>query len=291
LLSIGIIGAIWAGSSGVAGIMKTTNRAYEVRETRPMWKRLGLAVGMTVFGGFAIITAFVLLVGGQVAGLAVADQIGLEGVAASLFTLARWPIVISLLITAVAVLYWAAPNVDLPFRWITPGAIVFTVGWLAASYGFGIYVHNFGSYSVTYGTLGGVVVLLIWFYLTGFILLLGAEINAITAQEVVPEELPQTEEEGATPDTIPPHRRGEAQAKRPLVREPEGSTLTAEQPPRRNGSAARTQPSGKTGVPALADGHGARTTPRLPAGVVAVFGLLLGMLTFWRLARGDAVRA
>jgi membrane protein len=207
LLSLGIIGAVRAAASGVGTVMKSMNRVYEVKETRPMWQRYGLSVGLTLLGGLFVSLAFVLLVVGQVAGMSIAEKIGLEGPAAFLLTLARWPLIIALLMAAMAYLYWAAPNVDLPFKWITPGAVVFTIGWLLVSYLFGLYVANFGAYNATYGTLGGVVVLLIWFYLTAFILVLGGEINAVVAQEAVPEELPQSPEEGATPETVPDHRK------------------------------------------------------------------------------------
>ena len=94
-------------------------------------------------------------------------------------TVTRWIIAIGLLLVATAFVYWAAPNVNLRFRWITPGSILFCAGWLAATAAFAFYVDRFGSYNATYGTLGGVVVLLAWFYLTGYILLLGAELNAV----------------------------------------------------------------------------------------------------------------
>ena len=114
----------------------------------------------------------------------------MEGAAATAFALARWPVAIAVMLVAVAFLYWAAPNAKLPFRWISPGALLATVGWIAMTFGFGIYVSNFGSYNATYGTLGGVVVTLIWFYLSGFVLLLGAELNAVLADEALARESP-----------------------------------------------------------------------------------------------------
>ncbi len=194
LLSIGILGSVWAASAGIGTIMKKMNAAYDVQETRPFWKRTALAIGMTVAGGAVLVAAFVIFVVGQVYGLRIAEELAMGSVAATFFTLARWPAVIVLALSATAILYWAAPNADLPLKWITPGAVLFTAGWLAASYIFGLYVSNFGSYNVTYGTLGGVVLLLLWFYIIAYVLLLGAELNAVLASQA--DEPPTTKPPG-----------------------------------------------------------------------------------------------
>ena len=180
--------------------MMITNRVYGVKETRPIWKRYLLAIGLTVLGGSLLIAAFVLAVLGEVFGRKLAGEIGLEGSAAAVLKLARWPVVILLSMVATAFLYWAAPNLKLPFKWISTGAVLFSVGWVVVSFFFALYVSHLGSYNATYGTLGTVVILLTWFYLTGFILLLGAELNSVLAEETAPEKLPQTEGEGATPE-------------------------------------------------------------------------------------------
>jgi hypothetical protein len=99
-------------------------------------------------------------------------------------TLARWPVTVVALMAATAVAYWAAPNIDLPFKWITPGAVLFTLAWLVTTAVFGFYVSRFASYDATYGTLGGVVVLLLWFYITAFVLLAGAELNAVVDDQI-----------------------------------------------------------------------------------------------------------
>ena len=198
LMSIGFIGALWAASSGIGTIIKGMNRVHEVKETRPLPVRYGLAVGLTLLGGVFILALFILIVVGQVYGLRLAAEIGLEGVAATAITLLRYPVAVVLLMAAVAFLYWITPNIKLPFRWISPGAVVFALGWVTASFLFGLYVANFGSYNATYGALGGVVVLLIWFYLTGFILLLGAEINSVVAQEIAKQEVGTSETPAAT---------------------------------------------------------------------------------------------
>ncbi|HXH21790.1 MAG TPA: YihY/virulence factor BrkB family protein [Dehalococcoidia bacterium] len=258
LLSAGILGAIWAASSGVGSVIKGMNRVYEVKEARPLWKRYAMSVGLTVFGGLAIIAAFVILVGGQVGGLALAGEIGLRGAAAALFTLARWPVVVGLLLLAVAFLYWLAPNADLPFKWITPGAALFTVGWLLVSFLFGLYVANFASYGATYGTLGGVVVLMVWFYLTAFLLLLGAQVNAVLAREAAPSDV----QEGL-PRASREHGRATGETGGRAAPERAESEMVTASGPR--------EPA--------------------PARIVPALGLLVAALTLWKVARGRVTAA
>jgi membrane protein len=206
LLSFGIIGTIFAAAGGVNTLEKGFNRSYRVAETRPFWIKTPMNVALVLLAGIAVVAAFILLVMGQIWGTQLANELGLGTVASTLFTLARWPIVALLILIGVAFLYWAAPNVSLPFRLISPGAVVFLVLWLAATWGFGFYVSNFGEYNATYGALGAVVILLLWFYLTGFVLLLGAEINALVLHRVAPEEIPEDQrdrlQDGAIPGDI-----------------------------------------------------------------------------------------
>ena len=179
LISIGILGALWTASSGIGTLIKGLNRIHAVKEHRPFWKRFAVSIGLTLLAGGSLIVAFLVLIIGHVYGLKIANEIGMEGLAAQLFTLSRWPLVIVAVLTAVAFLYWAAPNAKLPFRWLTPGSALFTSAWLLLNYLFGVYLANFGSYNTTYGALGGVVIVLVWFYLTGFLLVLGAEVNSL----------------------------------------------------------------------------------------------------------------
>ncbi len=187
LLSVGIVGAVWAASSGFGTLMKGFNRSYEVQETRALWERYALRLGFTLLAGVTIILAFLLLFVGELYGFKIADKIGLGSELALFLFVIRWPVVIALILVAMAFLYWAAPNAELPFKLITPGALVFTALWLVGTYLFGLYVANFSSYNATYGALGGIVVLLIWFYWTAFLMLLGAEINANLARWVEPD--------------------------------------------------------------------------------------------------------
>lgn len=206
LLSFGIVGTILAAAGGMNSVVKGFNRAYNVKETRPFWMKMPLTVGLVLLGGFSIVGAFILLIMGTVYGQQLANELGLGTVAGTLFTFARWPIVALMVLIAVAFLYWAAPNVKLPFRLISPGAVFFLIVWLTATWLFGFYVSNFGDYNATYGTLGAVVILMIWFYLTGFVLLLGAEINALLAHVVAPEELEEEERQKFHDHAIPDHK-------------------------------------------------------------------------------------
>lgn len=179
LLSIGFVSALWAASSGVRSLMKAVNRAYDCNEARPFARRYGLSVGLTLLAGTFILVAFSVLVIGQFAIEGLVDRAGFGNAGRWLVSLARWPIALALLMGAMAFVYWAAPNLALPFRWVSPGAVVFAIVWLLATFGLGIYVANFGSYNATYGTLGGVIVLLLWFYITSYLMLVGAELNAL----------------------------------------------------------------------------------------------------------------
>ena len=189
LLSFGLIGALWAASSAFKAVMKAMNRAYDVEETRAFWTKYLVGLGLTLLAGTFVIGAFLLLVAGQFLIGRGAEAVGLAGVWGTVLSIIRWPVAIVLIMVAMAFLYWAAPNIGLPFKWITPGAVVFTLVWVVATLLFGFYVANFGSYNATYGALGGVVVLLLWFYITGFIMLVGAELNAIIDEQVDPEKL------------------------------------------------------------------------------------------------------
>lgn len=185
LLSVGILGTIWAASSGIGTVMKALNQVFDVEEKRPLPKRYGTAVGLTIVAGLFVMASVTLMVVGQAFGTELAEQVGFQGAAATAVVLARFILVILLLLLAVAFVFWAAPAVDLPFRWISPGAVTFVVLWLPFTYLFGLYVSNFGSYNATYGALGGVVVLLVWIYLSSFIFLFSAEVNAVLAQRAI----------------------------------------------------------------------------------------------------------
>ncbi len=179
LLSFGIALALWAASAGVRSLMNALNAAYDAAEDRPAWKRYPLSIGYTIGLAVMLIAAAVLMLLGPRAVEWIAGQAGLSGFVVSLWTWLRWPVAIVLLLLAIAVIYYVAPNVDQPFRLITPGSVLAVAAWVVATLGFSFYVSNFGNYSATYGSLGGVVVLLLYFFISAATLLLGAEVNAV----------------------------------------------------------------------------------------------------------------
>jgi membrane protein len=187
VLSLGLAGALLVATGSMNAVIKGLNRAYGVEETRPFWLRYGVALALTCSAGIAILGAFVLFIGGWSFGRQLAEALGAAASFYRLVEIAYWPLVGGLLTTGVALLYWVGPNIARPFRWVTPGALVFTIGWLAITAIFARFVERFGTYGVTYGTLAGVVVLLLWFYLTAFLLLLGVELNDIVDELVDPE--------------------------------------------------------------------------------------------------------
>lgn len=195
LLSFGIVTAIWAASSGIRALMKALNTAYDVEETRPLWKLYLLSIGYTIGLAILAISAIALMLLGPQAMQWLADQIGLGGAFVTIWTWVRWPVAVLLLTLAAAVAYYVSPNVEQPFALITPGSFLAVLVWILASIGFSIYVSNFANYSATYGSLGGVIVLLFFFFISAAVLLLGAEINAEVHHV---EEGEPTPKEGAT---------------------------------------------------------------------------------------------
>jgi membrane protein len=189
LLSFGAIGAAWGATAAMSTMIKGLNRAYDVEETRPFLKRTALQLGLTTLLVVFLLGSFVILLAGQLFASEIGSAFGLSGFAASAFALLRFPIVFVLLTAVMAFIYWAAPTVHFPFRWVSPGAVMFIVTWILATAAFSFYVSHFGSYQTTYGTLGGVIVLLAWLSLTSYLMLLGAELNAILQANVAPEKI------------------------------------------------------------------------------------------------------
>ena len=179
LLVVGIAGALYSASGYVGAFIRASNRIYGVEEGRPFWKlrplQLAVTLGMVVVLA-VVVTAFVI--SGPLAE-AVGKAVGLGDTAVQVYGLAKWPVLLGVVLGMLAVLYYIAPNVKLPgFKWITPGSLLALGVWVIASLGFAFYVSNFGSYDKTYGTLGGVISFLVWLWLTNIAVLLGVELNA-----------------------------------------------------------------------------------------------------------------
>ncbi len=178
-VSLGILAALWAASNGLVAITEALNVAYDVKESRSWWKQRLVAVSLTVVLSVLIISALVMVLAGD----RIADSISANYALGSFFLVAwkilQWPIVVAAMLFAFALIYYFAPDVrEQKWIWITPGAVVGVVLWLLVSFAFRIYLHYFDSYTNTYGSLGAVIILMLWLYLTGVAVLIGGELNA-----------------------------------------------------------------------------------------------------------------
>ena len=178
-ISFGILAALWAASNGMGAICESLNAAYHVKESRAWWKQRLTAVGLTLALGILIISALVLtLYGGRIADWLAASY-GLGGVFTTTWTVIEWPLVLVFLLLGFSLIYYWAPDLrDQDWKWVTPGSVVAVLIWLLVSFGFRLYLHFFDSYSKTYGSMGAVIILMLWFWLTGAAILIGGEINS-----------------------------------------------------------------------------------------------------------------
>ncbi|MDF3040485.1 MAG: YihY/virulence factor BrkB family protein [Thermomicrobiales bacterium] len=197
ILSFSIVLALWAASAGMRSVTNALNRAYDVDETRPIWQRYPLSVLYTVgLAALVLLSGAARLAGPQVVER-VTNRFGITSHIATLWTWLRWPAVVALLLLVVALIYYLGPNVDQSFRYVTPGSVTALIVWIIASAGFSAYIERFGDYGATYGSLGGMIVLLLYFFVSGAVLLFGAEINAV----IHPAERTRT---GTLPGTVLP---------------------------------------------------------------------------------------
>ncbi|PSL37135.1 membrane protein [Labedella gwakjiensis] len=175
----GLLGALWSASAFVGAFGRAMNRIYQVDEGRPVWKLRPTMFGVTVFTVILLVIGALLLVLSGPVAEAVGDLIGLGPVALTVWNIAKWPVLIVIAVVVVAVLYYWAPNVKQPkFRWMSLGSLLALVVWGVATAAFGFYITNFGSYDATYGALAGVIVFLLWIWITNLALLFGAEFDA-----------------------------------------------------------------------------------------------------------------
>ncbi|MGW3784448.1 YihY/virulence factor BrkB family protein [Micromonospora chokoriensis] len=179
LLSFGLLGALWSASGFIGAFTRASNAVYGVDEGRPVWKLRPLQIGLAAITLVLLaVVALALIVSGPVTD-AVGDLINAGGLARTVWSVAKWPVLAMIMMVLLSLLFWIAPNVRQPrFRWLTPGGAVALVSWAAASFGFGLYVANFGSYNTTYGSLGAAIAFLVWLYLSNSALMLGVQINA-----------------------------------------------------------------------------------------------------------------
>lgn len=193
-LLFGLLAALWAASNGMGAITETLNVAYNVQETRPWWKRRLVAVGLTIAVSLLVIFSLVLvLYGGKLAEF-LAANIGLGTTFVIAWKVLLWPAVLMLMFIAFGLIYYFAPNLEKPeWHWITPGAAVGLVLWVMGSLAFRIYLQFFDSYSATYGSLGALIILMLWLYISGFAVLIGGKVNSEIGKAAEAAEQKETE--------------------------------------------------------------------------------------------------
>ncbi|WP_189036142.1 YihY/virulence factor BrkB family protein [Streptomyces daqingensis] len=243
LAIVGLLGALWSASNYVAAFIRTSNVVYDLPEGRPAWKVTPVRVGLTLLLMVLLAVSTLLVVFTGPLAQQASDALGLGSTALTVWNYAKWPVLLLLVAFMIALLYWGAPNVKgRGLRWVTPGSALAVLIWLAASAGFAVYVANFGSYNKTYGTLAGVIIFLVWLWITNLAILLGLEFDAEMArQRAISGGHPLQEEPYVTPrDTRKWPDSG--------VREPEGGPEPS----------PGDQPPGDRGPGTAGPGHGAR---------------------------------
>jgi membrane protein len=195
LLSVGLLGALWSASGYVGAFMRASNAIYEVPEGRRIWKLRPIQLLVTVVMVLLAAAIGLAIVATGPLARDIGKELHLPAAAVTAWDIAKWPVLFLLVITMFSILYYAAPNVRTSYRWMTPGGVVAVVVWLIASGGFAVYVANFASYNKTYGSLGGIIVFLVWMWITNLALLIGAEVNAeLERRRQIESGVPEAEE-------------------------------------------------------------------------------------------------
>src|SRR5918993_2328162 len=211
-LSFGILATLWAASNGMGAILEALNVAYEVKETRPWWKARLVAIGLTFALALLILSALVLVLYGHNIAETVAGSFGLGRAFELGWKVLQWPIVLAFVLLAFALIYYFAPDLhDQDWKWVSPGAVLGVAIWLIVSFAFRTYLQYFNTYSATYGSLGAVIIMMLWFYFTGLAILIGGEINSEVENEMAERGAPDAKEKGEkAPDA------GKAEAAAPV---------------------------------------------------------------------------
>jgi membrane protein len=208
LLTFALLVSIWSASRGVDAVRRALNLAYDVKESRPFWKTDLISIAMTLAGAMMVLASVAVLVAGGGVGFWIAGKIGVQSEFLFVMRWLRWPTTAVMVMTAAALTYYFLPDVKQTFKFITPGSVVASLAWMGATWGFGVYVSAFGSYNVTYGSVGGVIVLLTWLYISGFIFIMGGELNAVLEHASVSGKAEGARAEGQRP--APPQQRPSA---------------------------------------------------------------------------------
>src|SRR5215213_4813940 len=196
-LSFGILMTLWAASNGMGAVSESLNAAYDLKESRPWWKVRLTAVGLTLALTLLIVTALVLVLYGHDIADALSIKLGLGSAFATAWKVLQWPLVLIFVLLAFALIYYFGPDSHRQdWKWITPGAVVGVALWLLISFAFKAYLSFFNSYSATYGSLGAVIILMLWFYFTGTAILVGGEINSEIENAAAEAGDPEAKEKG-----------------------------------------------------------------------------------------------
>jgi len=178
LLTVGLLGAVWSSSSAMLAAIGAMNKAYDIDESRPWWKVRITAIGLTLALALFVVIAFTLIVAGPQLADALAGHFAFGAVFVWTWKILQWPIAFVLVTVGVGLIYYVAPDAEQDWVWVTPGSLAATTLWLVGSLVFRFYVVNFGNYEATYGAIGGIILLLLWFYVSGLVIVIGAEMNA-----------------------------------------------------------------------------------------------------------------
>ena len=195
-LAFGAVLALWSASGGVSSVMDALNRCYNVKDSRSYFKQKLISIGLTIAISILIIVALVMVIyGGDIAQF-VGDRTGLSDITIRVWQVAQWTLAFFFVVLSFALLYYWGPDVEQQWQWITPGALVGVIVWLAASVSLRVYLHYFNNFSKTYGSLGAVILLLLWLYISGMAILIGGEINSEIEHAAAEREHPEAKPEG-----------------------------------------------------------------------------------------------
>jgi membrane protein len=223
VISFGLLMALWSSSAALVAVTDALNRAYDIEEGRPWWKVRLLAIGLTIGLAVFVVSAFTLVVAGPELAEVIASRIGLDDAFTVTWKVVQWPIAFALVALGIGLIYYFAPDADQDWIWITPGSVLATLLWLLASVAFRLYVTNVTDYNATYGSLGGVIVLMLWFYLSGLAILTGAELNAEIEHASPYGKEPGEKVAGEKKKIGPRARRAWEERQRPLPPRTEGA--------------------------------------------------------------------
>lgn len=196
-ISFGLLLALWTASFGIGAVISTLNAAYGVSETRPWWKGQLISLALTVAVVLLTVAALALLLNGGQIGELLAARLSLGEAFTTAWGVVQWPVLLAFVLFALALVYYFAPNVkEIKWYWITPGSILALLLWLLVSFAFRTYLRFFDTYSTTYGSLGAVMILLLWLYLTGVAILVGGELNAVIEDAAAKAGEPEAKQRG-----------------------------------------------------------------------------------------------